>query len=103
MWMEEVVAHLFSLIFHSFHHSEADYQVPEQFSFYGVRFLISSPNPQPGGPGYPSSSGSYPLTCPAYMPFKYTKEYKLYARPRFTPKENVWFSFLLEAESISGP
>jgi hypothetical protein len=21
-------------------------------------------NPQPGGSGYPSSSGSYPLTCP---------------------------------------
>jgi hypothetical protein len=31
--MEEVVAHLL----HSFHPSEADYQVPEQFSFYGVR------------------------------------------------------------------
>jgi hypothetical protein len=35
--MEEVVAHLFSLIFHSFQPSEADYLVPEQLSFYGVR------------------------------------------------------------------
>jgi hypothetical protein len=39
--MEEVVAHLFSLTFHSFHPSEADYLVPEQFSFYGVRLLVS--------------------------------------------------------------
>jgi hypothetical protein len=43
--MEEVVAHLFSPIFHSFHPSEADYLVPEQFSFYGVRFLVSRPTP----------------------------------------------------------
>jgi hypothetical protein len=42
--MEEVVAHLFSQIFHS-HPSEADYLVPEQFSFYGVRFLASPPTP----------------------------------------------------------
>jgi hypothetical protein len=27
-----------------------------------------TPNPQPGGPGYPSSSGSYHLTCPAWVP-----------------------------------
>jgi hypothetical protein len=39
--MEEVVAHLFLLIFHSFHPSEADYLVPEQFSLYGVRLLVS--------------------------------------------------------------
>jgi hypothetical protein len=45
MWMEEVVVHLFSLIFHSFHPSEADYLVPEQFSFYGVRLLVSRPTP----------------------------------------------------------
>jgi hypothetical protein len=25
------------------------------------------PNPQPGGPGYSSSSGSYPLICPAWV------------------------------------
>jgi hypothetical protein len=37
--MEEVVAHLFSLI------SEADYLVPEQFNFYGVRLLVSRPTP----------------------------------------------------------
>jgi hypothetical protein len=43
--MEEVVAHLFSLIFHSFHPSEAEYPVPEQFSFYGVRMLVSRPTP----------------------------------------------------------
>jgi hypothetical protein len=43
--MEEVVAHLFSLIFHSFHPSEADYLVPQQFSFYGVRLLVSHPTP----------------------------------------------------------
>jgi hypothetical protein len=66
--MEKIVAHLFSLIFHSFHLSEADYLVPEQFSFYGVRVVSLTPNPQPGGPGYPSSSGSYPLTSPAWVP-----------------------------------
>jgi hypothetical protein len=43
--MEEVVAHLFSLVFHSFHPSEADYLVPEQFRFYGVRLLVSRPTP----------------------------------------------------------
>jgi hypothetical protein len=43
--MEEVVVHLFSLIFHSFHPSEADYLVPEQFSFYGVRLLASRQTP----------------------------------------------------------
>jgi hypothetical protein len=42
MWMGEVVAHLFSLIFHP---SEADYLVPEQFSFYGERFLASRTTP----------------------------------------------------------
>jgi hypothetical protein len=41
--MEEVVAHLFSLIFYSFHPSEANYLVSEQFSFYGVRLLTSRP------------------------------------------------------------
>jgi hypothetical protein len=40
--MEEVVADLF---FHSFHPSEADYLVPEQFSFYGERLLVSRPTP----------------------------------------------------------
>jgi hypothetical protein len=45
MWMEEVVAHLFSLISHSFHPYEADYLVPEQFSVYGVRLLASRPTP----------------------------------------------------------
>jgi hypothetical protein len=43
--MEEVIAHLFLLIFHSFHPSEADYLVSEQFSFYGVRLLVSHPTP----------------------------------------------------------
>jgi hypothetical protein len=38
--MKDFVAHLFSLIFHSFHPSEADYLVPEQFRFYGVRLLV---------------------------------------------------------------
>jgi hypothetical protein len=53
MWMEEVVAHLFSLIFHSFHPSEADYLVPEQFSFYGVRLLVSGPTPNLEDQGIP--------------------------------------------------
>jgi hypothetical protein len=44
--MEEVVAHLFSLIFHSFHPPETDYLVSEQFSFYGVRLLASRPTPK---------------------------------------------------------
>jgi hypothetical protein len=43
--MEDVVAHLFSLIFYSFHPSEADYLVPEQFSIYCVRLLVSRPTP----------------------------------------------------------
>jgi hypothetical protein len=43
--MEEFMTHLFSLIFHSFHPSEADYLVPEQFTFYGVRLLVSRPTP----------------------------------------------------------
>jgi hypothetical protein len=43
--MEEVVAHLFYLIFHSVYPSEDDYLVPEQFSFYGVRLLVSRPTP----------------------------------------------------------
>jgi hypothetical protein len=53
MWMEEVVAHLFSLIFHSFHPSEADYLVPEQFSFYDVRLLVSLPTPNLEDQGIP--------------------------------------------------
>jgi hypothetical protein len=50
--MEEVVAHLFSLIFHSFHPSEAHYLVSEQFSFYGV-MLASRPTPNLGDQGIP--------------------------------------------------
>jgi hypothetical protein len=53
MWMGEVVAHLFSPIFHSFHQSEADYLVPEQFSFYGVRSLASRPTPNLDDQGIP--------------------------------------------------
>jgi hypothetical protein len=51
--MEEVVAHLFSLIFHSFHPSEADYLVPEQFRLYGVRLLVSRPTPKLEDQGIP--------------------------------------------------
>jgi hypothetical protein len=51
--MEEVVAHLFSLIFHSFHPFEADYLVPEQFSFYSVRLLVSHPTPNLEDQGIP--------------------------------------------------
>jgi hypothetical protein len=58
--MEEVVAKLFSLIFHSFHPSEAE--------FLRCEVVSLTLNPQPGGPGYPSSSGSYPFTCPAWVP-----------------------------------
>jgi hypothetical protein len=43
--MEEIVAHLFSLIFYSFHPSEADCLVSEQLRFYGVRLLVSRPTP----------------------------------------------------------
>jgi hypothetical protein len=39
------VAHLFSPIFYSSHPSEADYLLPEQFIFYGVRLLVSRPTP----------------------------------------------------------
>jgi hypothetical protein len=31
---------LILLIFHSFHPSEADYLLPEQFSLYGVNLLV---------------------------------------------------------------
>jgi hypothetical protein len=51
--MEEIVAHLFSLIFHSFHPSEADYLVPEQFSFYCVRLLASRATPNLEDQGIP--------------------------------------------------
>jgi hypothetical protein len=53
MWMEEVVIYLFSLIFHSFYPSEADYLVPEQFSFYSVRLLASRPTPNLEDQGIP--------------------------------------------------
>jgi hypothetical protein len=43
--MEDVVAHLFSLIFYSFHPPEADYLVPEKFSSYGVMMLASRLTP----------------------------------------------------------
>jgi hypothetical protein len=36
---------IISLIFHSFHPFEADYLVPEEFSFYDVRLLVSRPTP----------------------------------------------------------
>jgi hypothetical protein len=51
--MEEVMAHLFSMILHLFHPSKADYLVPEQFSFYGVRLLVSLPTPNPEDQGIP--------------------------------------------------
>jgi hypothetical protein len=51
--MEEVVAHLFSPIFHSFQPSEADYLVPVQFSFYDVRLLASRPTPNLEDQGIP--------------------------------------------------
>jgi hypothetical protein len=51
--MEEAVAHLFLLIFHSFHPSEADYLVPVQFTFYGVRLLASRPTPNLEDQGIP--------------------------------------------------
>jgi hypothetical protein len=51
--MEEVVAHLFSRMSHSFHPSKADYLVPEQFSFYGVRLLVSRPIPNLEDQGLP--------------------------------------------------
>jgi hypothetical protein len=53
MCMEEVVAHLFSLIFHSFHPSEIDYLVSDQFTFYGVRLLASRPTPSLEDQGIP--------------------------------------------------
>jgi hypothetical protein len=53
MWMEEVLAHLFPLIFYCFHPSEDDYLVPEQFNFYGVRLLVSRPTPNLEDQGIP--------------------------------------------------
>jgi hypothetical protein len=63
--MEEVVAHLFSLRFHSFLPSEADYLVPEQFSFYGVRLLVSRPTPNLEDQDIPLRLAP---TCPAWVP-----------------------------------
>jgi hypothetical protein len=51
--MQKVVAHLFSLILPLFHTSEADYLVSEQFTFYGVRLLVSRPTPNLGDQGIP--------------------------------------------------
>jgi hypothetical protein len=45
--------HPFSLILHSFHPSEADYLVPEQFSFYSVSLLASRPTPNLEDHGIP--------------------------------------------------
>jgi hypothetical protein len=50
--MEEIVA-LFSLIFHSFNPSEADYLVPGQLSVYGVTLLVSRPTPNLEDQGIP--------------------------------------------------
>jgi hypothetical protein len=50
------------------HQSEADYLVSEQIVFLRREVVSITPNPQPGGPGYPSSSGSYPFTFPAWVP-----------------------------------
>jgi hypothetical protein len=57
MWMEEVVAHLFALIFHSFYSFEADYLVPEQFS---VRLLVSRSTPNLEDQGIPLRLASTP-------------------------------------------
>jgi hypothetical protein len=54
------VAHLFSPIFHSFHPSEADYLVPEQFSFYDVGLLASRPTPNLEDQGIPPSLAPTP-------------------------------------------
>jgi hypothetical protein len=62
MWMEEGVAHLFSLILYSFHPSKAHYLVPEQFSFYGVRLLVSRPIPNLEDQGIPLRVA--PTPCP---------------------------------------
>jgi hypothetical protein len=51
--MEEVVTHLFSMILHSVRPSEADYLVPDQFSFYSVRLLVSRPTPNLEDQGIP--------------------------------------------------
>jgi hypothetical protein len=51
--MEAVMAHLFSLVFHSFHPFKADYLVSEQFRFYGVRLLVSRPTPNLEDQGIP--------------------------------------------------
>jgi hypothetical protein len=53
--MEEFVAHLFSL-----HPSEADYLASEQFSFHGVRLLVSRPTPNLEDQGIPLRLASTP-------------------------------------------
>jgi hypothetical protein len=35
--------------------------------FLRCEVVSLTPNPQPGGPGYPSSPGPYTLTCPAWV------------------------------------
>jgi hypothetical protein len=48
--------------------SEASFKVSKQILVLQGRVVSPTPNPQPGGPGYPFLSGSSPLTCPAREP-----------------------------------
>jgi hypothetical protein len=41
--------------------------ISEQLYFYWCEVVSLTSNSQPGGPVYPSSSGPYPLTCPAWV------------------------------------
>jgi hypothetical protein len=57
---------LLTTILHCSLSSEADCWVSEQIIFLRCGVVSPTPNPQPGGPGYPFSSGSSPLTCLAW-------------------------------------
>jgi hypothetical protein len=86
--MEEVVAHLFSLIFHLFYPSEADYLVPEQFSVYGVRLLVSRPTPNLEDQGIPLRLAPTPSPvrhgCP-YQQLRYRRHSSQGLRSTQTP------------------
>jgi hypothetical protein len=48
--------------------SKASVEVSRQIQLLQGGVVNPTPNPQPGGPGYPFLSGSSPLTCPEWEP-----------------------------------
>jgi hypothetical protein len=56
--------------------------------------------------GHGGPYGCETLRLPHYLDNRLTDDGKVFSlthRPPFTPQENSWYSFLLEAESTPGP